>query len=137
MHRKVLKISSGGVHNICIVHDYPNSLSYDIFKQFVLSNYSDLTFKFTDVDGKGTEVDIRCHKFVIAARSGLFGDQLRELPQENNVLEVTDFSFLPFKCLIEYLYTDDTRIVENIKECDMLVEILKLSKLHKLPKLLE
>ena len=32
MHRKVIKISSGGVHNICIVEPQPSSLLEDIYK---------------------------------------------------------------------------------------------------------
>lgn len=32
MHRKVIKISSGGVHNICIVEPQPSALLEDIYK---------------------------------------------------------------------------------------------------------
>ena len=32
MHRKVIKISSGGVHNICIVEPQPSSLLEDVYK---------------------------------------------------------------------------------------------------------
>lgn len=32
MHRKVIKISSGGVHNICIVEPQPSQLLEDIYK---------------------------------------------------------------------------------------------------------
>ena len=35
MHRKVIKISSGGVHNICIVEPYPSSLMQDIYVNFM------------------------------------------------------------------------------------------------------
>jgi hypothetical protein len=27
MHRKIIKISSGGVHNICIVDPYPSTIT--------------------------------------------------------------------------------------------------------------
>jgi hypothetical protein len=35
MHRKVIKISSGGVHNICIVEPYPSSILSDIYMTFM------------------------------------------------------------------------------------------------------
>lgn len=45
MHRKVIKISSGGVHNICIVEHQPNSLMEDIYQQFMKGLYTDVCFK--------------------------------------------------------------------------------------------
>ena len=45
MHRKVIKISSGGVHNICIVEPQPSSLLEDVYKQFINSLYTDVIFK--------------------------------------------------------------------------------------------
>lgn len=48
MHRNVLKISSGGVHNICIVEPEPNYLSYDLFKCFMSGKFADVQFLFTE-----------------------------------------------------------------------------------------
>jgi hypothetical protein len=45
MHRKVIKISSGGVHNICIVEPQPCSLLEDIYHQFMNGLYTDVVFK--------------------------------------------------------------------------------------------
>ena len=45
MHRKVIKISSGGVHNICIVEPQPSSLTEDIYKQYIKNLYTDVVFK--------------------------------------------------------------------------------------------
>ena len=45
MHRKVIKISSGGVHNICIVEPQPNSLMEDIYKQFMEGKFTNVIFK--------------------------------------------------------------------------------------------
>mmetsp|Transcript_41383 Transcript_41383/g.63077 ORF Transcript_41383/g.63077 Transcript_41383/m.63077 type:complete len:155 (+) Transcript_41383:976-1440(+) len=45
MHRKVIKISSGGVHNICIVEPQPCSLLEDVYKQFTSGLYTDVVFK--------------------------------------------------------------------------------------------
>lgn len=45
MHRKVIKISSGGVHNICIVEPQPNSLMEDIYKQFIEGKFTNVIFK--------------------------------------------------------------------------------------------
>lgn len=45
MHRKVIKISSGGVHNICIVEPFPSSIVQDVYQSFIQSKYSDVVFK--------------------------------------------------------------------------------------------
>lgn len=45
MHRKVIKISSGGVHNICIVEPQASSLLEDVYKQFMNGLYTDVIFK--------------------------------------------------------------------------------------------
>ena len=45
MHRKVIKISSGGVHNICIVEPQSSSLLEDVYKQFMNGLYTDVVFK--------------------------------------------------------------------------------------------
>jgi hypothetical protein len=44
MHRKVIKISSGGVHNICIVEPQPCSLVEDLYKEFINGLYTDVVF---------------------------------------------------------------------------------------------
>ena len=44
MHRKVIKISSGGVHNICIVEPQPCSLVEDLYKEFMNGLYTDVVF---------------------------------------------------------------------------------------------
>ncbi|CDW71651.1 e3 ubiquitin-protein ligase herc2 [Stylonychia lemnae] len=45
MHRKIIKISSGGVHNICIVDPYPSSIMQDVYQSFMQSKYTDVIFK--------------------------------------------------------------------------------------------
>ena len=52
MHRKVIKISSGGVHNICIIEGYPSSIMQDIYASFMQSKYTDVVFKgfYSNVD---------------------------------------------------------------------------------------
>ena len=45
MHRKVIKISSGGVHNICIVDPYPHTIMQDVYQSFIQGKYCDVVFK--------------------------------------------------------------------------------------------
>lgn len=45
MHRKVIKISSGGVHNICIVEPQPCSLLEDVYQKYIHNKYTDVIFK--------------------------------------------------------------------------------------------
>ncbi len=45
MHRKVIKISSGGVHNICIVEPYPSSIMQEVYQSFMQGKYSDVVFQ--------------------------------------------------------------------------------------------
>lgn len=44
MHRKVLKISSGGVHNICIVEPYPNHLANALYRCYLKNKFTDISF---------------------------------------------------------------------------------------------
>lgn len=48
MHRRVLKIASGGVHNICIVEPYPNYLPADIYRCLMKSKFTDVCFVFRE-----------------------------------------------------------------------------------------
>ena len=48
MHLRVNKISSGGVHNICIVEPYPNHLNSDLYKWFMKNKYTDVWFAFKE-----------------------------------------------------------------------------------------
>jgi len=58
MHRKVLKISSGGVHNICIIEPYPNRLASDIYKCLTKSKFTDVCFVFKERAFSAREINI-------------------------------------------------------------------------------
>jgi hypothetical protein len=45
MHRKVIKISSGGVHNICIVEQNSSNILKEVFTCFMQNKYTDVIFK--------------------------------------------------------------------------------------------
>jgi len=45
MHRKVIKISSGGVHNICIVESQPACVFKDVYQCFMQDKFTDVVFK--------------------------------------------------------------------------------------------
>ena len=45
MHRKVIRISSGGVHNICIVEAKPSCILKDVYKAFIEKKFTDVIFK--------------------------------------------------------------------------------------------
>ncbi len=95
-----------------------------------------MAFKFKDEESK-RDVSVNCHRFVLASRSPLFADEFK-LSSASKTIEITGTSIKAFKTLIEYLYLDDLTIIDkHAKECDVLVEILKLSKKHKLSALLE
>ena len=57
MHRKVIKISSGGVHNICIVEPQPGSLMEETYKQFMAKQFTDVVFTgfYQSYDQAGTQ----------------------------------------------------------------------------------
>jgi hypothetical protein len=50
MHRRVTKIASGGVHNICIVEPFPNTIATDLHKYLMQSKYTDVVFLVRDDD---------------------------------------------------------------------------------------
>lgn len=45
MHRKVIRISSGGVHNICIVESKPSCILTDVYNSFMNGKFTDIIFK--------------------------------------------------------------------------------------------
>ena len=45
MHRKVIRISSGGVHNICIVEAQPSCILTDVYTSFMNGRFTDVIFK--------------------------------------------------------------------------------------------
>lgn len=45
MHKKVIRISSGGVHNICIVESHPTCILKDIYKLFIEGKFTNVVFK--------------------------------------------------------------------------------------------
>jgi hypothetical protein len=45
MHKKVIRISSGGVHNICIVEAKPTCILRDIYTNFMQGKFTNLVFK--------------------------------------------------------------------------------------------
>jgi alpha-tubulin suppressor-like RCC1 family protein len=112
MHRKVLKISSGGVHNICIVEAFPNHLAPDLYRCFMKSKWTDICFVFKerafsakDLEEEKEEEEeekidtvsrpknklrkgfyehrVYAHKFVLAARSDVFQEMFRKLAKSD------------------------------------------------------
>ena len=45
MHRKVIRISSGGVHNICIVESQPSCILKDVYQVFMNGKFTDVVFQ--------------------------------------------------------------------------------------------
>lgn len=45
MHKKVIRISSGGVHNICIVEAKSSCILRDVYLSFMQSKFTNLVFK--------------------------------------------------------------------------------------------
>ena len=45
MHRKVIRISSGGVHNICIVESNPSCILRDVYMAYMNGKFTDVVFQ--------------------------------------------------------------------------------------------
>jgi hypothetical protein len=45
MHRRVIKISSGGVHNICIVEPNCNRIAEEVYRQYIRGLCTDVVFR--------------------------------------------------------------------------------------------
>jgi hypothetical protein len=45
MHKRVIRISSGGVHNICIVEAKPTCVLKDIYTSFMQAKFTNVVFK--------------------------------------------------------------------------------------------
>ena len=74
MHRKVIRISSGGVHNICIVESNPSCILRDVYMAFMNGKFTDVVFQgfYTTAQPK-TESDLGDDK------------STAEKPQTNNI----------------------------------------------------
>lgn len=57
MHKKVIRISSGGVHNICIVEAKASCILKDVYMCFMQSKFTNLVFKgfYTTTQTKDSE----------------------------------------------------------------------------------
>ena len=45
MHKKVIRISSGGVHNICIVESQPSCVLTDVYLNFMQGKFTNVVFR--------------------------------------------------------------------------------------------
>lgn len=60
MHRRVTKIASGGVHNICVVEPNPQAtVSQDVYLlNFVQARFTDVVFKGFYSTGGGQQANV-------------------------------------------------------------------------------
>lgn len=59
MHRRVIRISSGGVHNICIIEAQPSCILKDVYLSLKDSKFTDVIFKgfYTTEQLRGIDSD--------------------------------------------------------------------------------
>lgn len=168
--KNIVKISSGGVHNLCLVEN-ETSFSNELYKLFKLGLYCDIeiivnysnnyentnilkdikTIKEQESCGNKAldklnkdnnsihnsfiyySFCIRAHKYILLCKSeyfkNLFNNKTIDKVIFNNIDETS------FRNIIDYLYLEDDKIIENIKTTDQLLDALKLSKILRLKNL--
>ncbi len=116
----VLKIASGGVHNLAIIESTTHSLQTAIYCRFTIAAHTDFTFV---VEG----VSVRVHRVVLAHRSSHFAGFFSG-NKDLKEMELKDTRYSPFRMIIDYIYLADFALLDVEGFDKELIEVYKLAK---------
>ena len=125
----VLKISSGGVHNLAIVEAITNSLQPAIYGAFATGLHTDFTFI---VEG----VPVRVHKVILAYKHSYFAAFFTSKKDMKEV-ELKGTRYKPFRLIIDYIYLEDLDLIDMEGFDRELIDTYKLAKKYGLKLLQE
>lgn len=116
----VLKISSGGVHNLAIIETISNSLQPAIYRMFMTGSHTDFTFI---VEG----VTIKVHKVILAYKSSYFAAFFTSKKDMKEV-ELKGTRYKPFRIIMDYIYLSDFHLMDMEGFDKELIDTYKLAK---------
>jgi hypothetical protein len=120
MSTNVLKISSGGVHNLAIVETISNSLQPAIYGAFVNGLHTDFTFI---VEG----VSVRVHKVILAYKSSYFAAFFTS-KKDMKEAELKGTSYKSLRLIMDYIYLADLGLIDIEGFDRELIDTYKLAK---------
>ncbi len=118
--KDIKKIACGGVHNICLV-ELDNPFNYELFKLMRTQQYCD----FEIIIENNISTSIKCHKFVLRSRSSLFNIKITSSMKS---ISFKNYDITIIKYIIDYIYLNDSLFLEEIKNLDVLLDLLKITK---------
>ncbi len=125
----VLRIASGGVHNLCVVEGNTDSLQCSLYNRFMSGMHTDFAFM---VEG----VRVRVHRVVLAHRSAVLCAYFTA-NREAKELELRDVRYKAFRLLIDYIYLNDIMLLDLEGFDKELIEVYKLAKKYGVTILME
>lgn len=125
----VLKISSGGVHNLAIVETINNSLQPAIYTVFMTGQHTDFVFV---VEG----VSVKVHKVILAYKSSYFAAFFTSKKDVREV-ELKGTRYRPFRLVMEYIYLADLALMDMEGFDRELIDTYKLASKYGLNSLQE
>jgi len=120
LQTNVLKIASGGVHNLAICEGNTNSLMVSVYSRFMSGAHCDFTFI---VEG----VNVKVHRIMLAYRSLYFANFFAN-NKELREIELKDVRYKPFRLIIDYIYLSDFTLLDIEGFDKELIEMYKLAK---------
>lgn len=113
----IIKIASGGVHNVCL-SETPTTLKDSLIYLFQQAIDCDFLIKCNDLT-------IKTHKLAMCKSEYLY-DYI--FTKKNNYLDLNTFNSKNVKLIIDYLYSDNDKVINLLNSTDDIVEIVKISK---------
>ena len=127
--KNVLKISSGGVHNLAIVEENNNSLQASIYMTFITGAHTDFNFI---VEG----ITVRTHKVILSYKSSYFA-AFFTANKDLKEIELKNTRYKPFRLILDYIYLADLTLMDIEGFDDELIDTYKFAKKYGLAKLQE
>ena len=142
--KNVVKMASGGVHNILLVEN-ESSFLHSLFNMYKNENMIDIEIileKSSKKDSTITQYSLKCHSFVLLSRSHYFYNRIINHKERGQIIIKQNFNFAYFKTIIEYLYLDDMSFINKIDNLskinsynDDLIEYLRIARFLELKNL--
>ena len=156
MSRRVSRIASGGVHNICIVRPLPYTLPRDLYTMFATAKYTDFCIIANNylslaplsarsfvqppippligpgdiassiISTSSSTIRIHCHKCILSARCPYFKHYFSTHKAGREIQVVEDYNTI--RALLDYVYLCDLSLIENIKENQPILKLMRCAK---------
>ncbi len=132
MPKKVIKIGSGGAHNICVTESIHHELPKSIYHSFKKKSFVDVSVIVEEeyqeeFPTKESRKVFQAHKCVLATRSQFLHSLLIK-DRKAKEIELKSTNSRAFRTILDFIYLNDFKTIEKISDNNQLLAILKLSQ---------